>query len=235
MKRAIRTLIRKFGFDIIKFKQDQMGIYPFYDMAKFVDSNNPVLFDIGANIGQTVKDFKEVFDSCSIQAFEPSAESFEILKQNTSSYKNLNLWNLGVGSSIGELILNEYVHSNTNSFLDIHENDNSNLKKKTKVEITTVDFFCEKNNIEKIDVLKIDTEGFELEVFKGCEKMFSNSKIGLLFFEVRFVEGHHDMPSFTELWNWALDKDFELVSIYPIVHRKKMGIYTNVLFKHKSY
>jgi hypothetical protein len=61
MKIIIRKLARQFGFDIIKFKEDQMGIYPFYDMAKFVKSTNPMFFDVGANVGQTVKDFKEVF------------------------------------------------------------------------------------------------------------------------------------------------------------------------------
>jgi len=57
----------------------------------------------------------------------------------------------------------------------------------------------------------------------------------MLFFEANFVVGHKDMPSFTELWDFAIENEFELVSIYPLVHRKNMGAYTNILFKHKSY
>lgn len=235
MRRTIRTIARKFGYDIIKFKKDQMGFYPFYDMAKFVKSDQPILFDIGANVGQTVKDFKEVFKNSTIHAFEPSPETFDILKNNTSNFKNLHLWNLGVGAFNGELLLNEYVHSNTNSFLDTNKNDEKNLRKKTLVNTTTVDKFCSNHKIPKIDVLKIDTEGFELEVFKGAKVSLKNCKIGLLFFEVGFVNTHKGMPSFTELWDFALLYDFELVSIYPLVHRKKMGVYTNILFKHKSY
>lgn len=235
MKRTIRSLVRKLGFDIIKFKKNEMGIYPFHDMAKFVKTDNPMLFDIGANVGQTIKDFKEVFEKSTIHAFEPSPDTFEILKESTSNYKNVHFWNCGVGANSGELILNEYNLSNTNSFLNIHHTNNKNLKKQTPVQITSVDEFSEVNSIEKIDVLKIDTEGFELEVFKGAENLFQDGEIGLLFFEVRFVTNHSDMPTFSELWDFVLKKDFELVSIYPIVHRKNMGVYTNVLFKHKNY
>nr|WP_321223021.1 FkbM family methyltransferase [uncultured Psychroserpens sp.] len=235
MKRAIRKISRKFGFDIIKFKENEMGVYPFYDMAKFVNSTNPLFLDVGANVGQTVKDFKEVFKDCTIHAFEPSPDTFKILKNNTSNIKDLHLWNLGVGASNGELLLNEYKHSNTNSFLDIHDDDPSSFIKKTSVKTTTIDSFSKTNGIKKIDVLKIDTEGFELEVFKGSKKSFAEEKVGLLFFEARFVNGHKDMPKFTELWDYVIKKDFELVSIYPLVHRKKMGIYTNILFKHKNY
>lgn len=166
MRRTVRKIARNFGFDIIKFKKDQMGIYPFYDMAKFVKTDNPMLFDIGANVGQTVKDFKEVFKHSTIHAFEPSPDTFEILKNKLSDFKNIHLWNYGVGASSSDLLLNEYVHSNTNSFLDIHNNEPSNLKRRTLVKTTTIDQFSDENGIQKIDVLKIDTEGFELEVFK---------------------------------------------------------------------
>jgi len=235
MKRTIRKLVRKFGFDIIKFKKNQMGLYPFYDMAKFVKTDNPMLFDIGANVGQTVKDFKEVFNSATIHAFEPSPETFEILKQQTSNFKNIHLWNFGVAASIGELLFNEYKLSNTSSFLNIHNGDDKNLKKQTLVKTTTVDKFCDYNGIQKIDVLKIDTEGFELKVFKGAANSFSACNIGLLFFEVRFSNSHSGMPTFSELWDFVLKNDFELVSIYPLVHRKNMGAYTNILSKHKDY
>ncbi|MEZ4802516.1 MAG: FkbM family methyltransferase [Gelidibacter sp.] len=235
MKRAIRKFVRRFGFDIIKFKKDQMGIYPFYDMAKFITKDKPMLFDVGANLGQTIKDFKEVFHFATIHAFEPSPETFEILSNTISSSKDLYLWNLGVGASNGELILNEYIHSNTNSFLQAKNINPTSLKRKTLVKMTTIDQFLKVNQIDKIDVLKIDTEGFELEVFKGAINSFLNGKIGLLFFEVSFINSHHDMPSFTELWDFVSKNGFELVSIYPLVHKKKMGVYTNILFKHKSY
>ena len=232
MKRIVRKLARKIGYDIIKFEKDKMGIHPFYDMAKFIKIDNPMLFDVGANVGQTIKDFNEVFKNGTIHAFEPTPSTIDILKNNTSSIKNVHIWNHGMGAQSGELLINEYAHSNTNSFLDIHH---AKSKKKTLVKVKTVDQFCMENKIDKIDVLKIDTEGFELEVFKGSSNLFSNNKIGMLFFEVGFRDSHNNMPTFTELFNYALNQDFELISIYPIIHRNKKAGYTNLLFKHKTY
>jgi|GEM_PF-5724457 len=57
----------------------------------------------------------------------------------------------------------------------------------------------------------------------------------MLLVEIHFVPRHPDIPRFTRLLDFALDHDFELVSIYPVVHRRKMGAYTDVLFKHKKY
>ena len=235
MKREIRKFVRKFGFDIVKFQKDKMGIYPFYDMAKFVKSNNPIFLDIGANTGQTVKDMKEVFKDATIHAFEPSPSTFEILKKNTSSFKNIQYWNCGIGSSNKVLIFNEYALSNMSSFFELQNVNPSDLKNQIKVKVTSVDQFIVDNQIQMIDVLKIDTEGFELEVFKGSINTFKQVKIGMIFFEASFSLGNENMPSFTDLYDFVIENDFELVSIYPVIHRNNMGAYTNILFKHKSY
>lgn len=234
MKRKIRAILRKYGFDIIKFKKNQMGLYPFYDMAKFVKTDKPILFDVGANVGQTIKDFKEVFNNSTVHAFEPSPDTFNILKTNTTHFKDVVYWNYGVGSTSGDLLLNEYNHSNTNSFLDIHNYENKNLKSTSQVKVITIDQFIRDNDIKKIDVLKIDTEGFELEVFKGAETSLKSGKIDLLFFEVNFIETHKDSPKMSQLWDFITEIGFKLVSIYPVVHKKNMAVYTNVLFKYKN-
>ena len=133
MKREIRNLVRKFGFDIVKFKKDEMGNYPFYDMAKFVKSKRPIVFDVGANVGFTIKDIKEVFEDATIYAFEPSPNTFEILKQNTSSFNNIHYFNCGVGSSNGELEFNEYELANMSSFFELQNVNPNSLKNKINV------------------------------------------------------------------------------------------------------
>jgi FkbM family methyltransferase len=60
----------------------------------------------------------------------------------------------------------------------------SNLNKVEEVDTVTLDVFCEENHIEYIDLLKVDVEGFELEVFQGCSKMLSKKKVGLICFEI---------------------------------------------------
>ena len=89
--------------------------------------------------------------------------------------------------------------------------------------------------MQKIDVLKIDTQDFELEVLKGAEISMRENRIGLLYFEVTFIKMYEDLPSFGELYNLAINNEFELVTIYPIKYKDKMAGWTDLLFKHKNY
>jgi hypothetical protein len=52
------------------------------------------------------------------------------------------------------------------------------------VKVLTLDSFCEQRSIEKIDLLKVDVEGFEIEVFKGAKRMLENKNIQIIAFEI---------------------------------------------------
>ncbi len=236
MKNIIRRFARKIGFDIIRTNAvSKMGVNPYLDMAKFVDSKEPILFDVGANQGQTIFKYLEVFSNSNIYSFEPSPKAFEILRDNTRNIENVSIWNYGVGSKTDSLLLNENEYSVMSSFLELGDQGWGEIKKKTIVDLIALDDFLDQHNISKVDVLKLDTQGFELEIFKGLKKSMSEGKIGLLFFEVTFINMYVGLPSFTELYEFCIDNGFELVSIYPIHYRQSIAGWTDVLFKHKSY
>ena len=234
--RLVKKIVRKIGFDIIRFHPaSTMGVNPYYDMTKFVNSKNPVLFDVGANQGQTVNKYIEVFSNSNIHSFEPSPKTFEILKKNTSNMENVSIWNYGVGSKTDLLLLNENKSSVMSSFLELGEQGWGEIKKKTMVDIITIDNFLDQHKISKVDVLKLDVQGFEVEIFKGAKKSMTEGKIGLLYFEITFIKMYVGLPSFTELYEFCISCGFELVSIYPMHYRQSMAGWTDILFKHKSY
>lgn len=233
--KSIRKIARKIGYDIIPFQPEKLGIDPYLDMTKFVEKDHPVLFDVGANYGQTIDDFREVFPEGSIHAFEPSPAVFGPLKNKASRMKDVFVWNVGVGASKGALSLNENTHQNMSSFLEMGRDGWGNINHKTSVPVTTIDEFCKEQKIASIDVLKIDTQGFELEVFKGAINSMRENKIGLLYFEVTFIDMYKGLPRFGELFEFAANNGFELVAVYPIKFRNKMAGWTDVLFKHRNY
>ncbi|MEP6260728.1 MAG: FkbM family methyltransferase [Gillisia sp.] len=192
-------------------------------------------FDIGANYGQTIDEIIGIFNNYEIHSFEPSPSVFEFLRNKRSKVKNLNIWNYEVGSSTKSLILNENTNQNMSSFLEIGKDGWGSIEHKTPVPVITIDEFCEKQKITKIDVLKIDTQGFEFEVLKGTQKSMKENRIGLLYFEVTFIDMYKDLPLFGELYNFAVNNGFELVAIYPIIYKKNLAGWTDVLFKHKNY
>lgn len=233
--KIIRKLARKLGYDIIPLSTEIVGRDPYLDMKKFIKNTNPTLFDVGANYGQTIDDFTEVFENYEIHSFEPSRVVFEFLRNKNSNNKNINIWNYGIGSSTKRLLLNENTHQSMSSFLELGKDGWGSLEYKTSVAVTTIDRFREEQNIEKIDVLKIDTQGFELEVFKGAKKSMQENRIGLLYFEVTFIDMYKDLPTFGELYDFVVNNGFELIAIYPVKYKNKMAGWTDLLFKHKNY
>jgi FkbM family methyltransferase len=145
------------------------GIYYF-------KSNNPSPFiiDIGSHIGISILYFKDLYPNSRILAFEPNPISFEFLKENVNgnALTNVTLVNEAISSNSGERIL--YIDNTGNqwnsnsSFLKNSWSGKENTKGIT-VKSTRLDRYIQ--DIDSIDMLKIDTEGSELEILNSHKKI----------------------------------------------------------------
>jgi len=157
------------------------------DAAPFMHSLDPKLenldvgIDVGANIGITTvwlaRKCKEVY------AFEPEDMNInrmeETLRYNCVS--NVKLIKSAVTNRIGEgqlKILEGYGHHS------LGEVTTSRKVGEKTVSLTTLDKFCETEDIKRIDVLKIDVEGFEEEVLEGAKNLLQKGAINLIIFEL---------------------------------------------------
>jgi len=103
------------------------------------------------------------------------------------------------------------------------------------VEVKTIDQFCQDENIERIDLLKSDTQGFDLEVFKGADRTIRENKIGLIYLEIIFSDMYKNIPSLSHIYDFLISRDFHLVSFYEIHYQKQLAGWTDALFVQKSY
>lgn len=235
MKQQIRNIVRKFGIDIIPFSAGQIGKNPLDDMLKFLHNDQPVIFDIGANIGQSITRFRSRFPRCMVHSFEPSPTTFETLSRNCSGLQNVHLWNFALGSTLGQMPFLENSNSDMSSFLPLSKLGWGSVTKETLVEVKTIDQFCEKEKIEQIDILKSDTQGFDLEVFKGAENTIRSNKIGLIYFEIIFSEMYENLPSFSQTFDFLTNRGFRLISFYEFHYQNQLASWTDALFVHESY
>lgn len=235
MKRQVRRIINQFGYDIVRLNPSQIGKDPLIDMGRFLHNDHPVVFDVGANVGQSIRIFRDRFPRSAIYSFEPSPTTFKTLKQQTSRLENVHLWNCALGSSSGQNVLLENSESVMSSFLPLSEFGWGSIMKETWVEVTTIDQFCRNQDIEQIDILKSDTQGFDLEVFKGAERTIVANKIGLIYFEMIFSDQYKNLPSISEIYDFLTSRDFLLVSFYQFNYQKQLASWTDALFVHKSY
>ena len=140
--------------------------------------------DIGANVGKYTKLLLAETNS-EVIAFEPLPKAFEELKEIEKNFSSrLNVYNFGIGNKNSNLELNYSTEkSELASFienLDKLSFIDSKNNKKIIVEVMTLDSFFKKYEQtykeKEIDLLKIDTEGFELEVLNGASETLINKK-----------------------------------------------------------
>lgn len=142
-----------------------------------------VLFDVGANIGKYALTLLKTFpESSNIYGFEPSKKTFEELKRNLGVH-DVKLFNIGFGEKKEHINLYSIGENTTLASAYQRESNENETVHVEQIEISTIDAFCKNHNIDKIDFLKVDVEGYEINVFKGASEMFKNNKINTIQFE----------------------------------------------------
>jgi FkbM family methyltransferase len=236
IKKSIHQVLKKSGYDIHKVKPFKIGDNPHKDMEFFLrKTESPNIFDVGANIGQSVELFKSLFPNSSIHSFEPSPSTFKILQNNVLFEKDIITNNIGLGAKQGNLLFKENSHSDMSSFLKLNKDGWGEVNKETLIPIDTIDKYCAKNNINKIDILKSDTQGYDFEVFKGAQKMMNENRIKIIYFEFIFSSMYVDLPSFDEVYKYLTNNNFLLVNFYKSHMRKNLVSWNDLMFINKEF
>lgn len=138
--------------------------------------DNPVLLDIGACTGAYALLDKLV--NVSVHSFEPVTRTFKVLKNNIKLNKSTaKAYNFGVSNYDGKGILKTVPHDGAVA-LSLIDGKPSFTRPDTvdsEIKVVTLDAWCEQNNIIP-NFIKIDTEGGELRVLQGAEKIINKYK-----------------------------------------------------------
>ena len=236
MKKFIQKIFNFLGYKVMKFKS--IDIKDFDSLNKFlITKENPVILDVGANKGQSIKRYKQLFLNPLIHSFEPNIDEINILKKLYYNDKNLFLNNLAVGKKKQNLENNIKATSGHSSFKNLIPNttwikkrsksinidDTKYTIKKVNTQIITLDDYASENNITNIDILKIDTQGFEDQVLMGAQKLLKENRIDLIELELIFSEIYenplqiYDVEKNLIPYNYklfAIDKGGNLISNY---------------------
>ncbi len=172
-----------YGVDI-KSGGEEMVISHFFDQ---LDKNiTPIIFDVGANIGDYSKAIHSIFgERLQLYCFEPSRETFAILKENVKNHNNIKPYNVGFGQENKQMVLySDKKGSGLASLYDRKlEYHGVTMGQQENVIIRRLDDFCRENNIKHIHFLKMDVEGNELNVLKGAEGMITSKSVDYIQFE----------------------------------------------------
>ena len=184
----VRTTFNRFGLDLNRYPVD-----PYLDAARHLAyPDTPIVFDVGANVGQTVSKIQKLFPRAQIHAFEPSHTTFSKLSELKSLSTNVHLNNCGVGAEAGELEFNETSRSVMSSFLEPGDIQDAVVARK-KVPIISIDEYCLNRGVKKIDTLKIDTQSFEYQVLLGANRMLTEKSISIIIAELIVADTYKEL------------------------------------------
>ena len=159
-----------------------------------------IILDIGAHHGESIELFLNNLNVKKIISFEASPYNFKFLNYNyrklVEKFPNteIKIENLATGNENKIFSINQFEESSSSTMKNIDQNSsyfkkkffflkkkNQNLIHKLDIKMIKLENYISKNNIDKIDFIKIDTEGYENETILGLGDKIKNVK--LIFFE----------------------------------------------------
>ena len=237
MKSRFKEFISsKFGYTIIKKEFQPVGIDLQTDLIRYAPRQSfKTIMDVGANYGLESINFSKFFNNSNIYAFEPIQSTYETLEKNTSDYNRIATFNFALGEKIDEIevyLHDDHQSNSLNSEVNIPRQDDGSLSEMVKVH--TLDGFCDANKIDNIDLLKTDTEGLDIQVLKGGQKLLDKKKISFVFTEVGgFFEADKRHTNFFKIFDYLVrEKKYHFIGLYDqIVWRdRKLINFANALF-----
>ncbi len=146
-------------------------------LPNFPSKNDSIIIDLGANEGFYTLKIKEILPRSKIIAVEPNPTAFKILRKNieANKLKNIEILKRAVTSKTGKIVYEIVKGRTTVSATKVYEKYRKKYElKRIFVDSIILEKLCKDFGINKIDLLKIDVEGSELDILKSSKNILSN-------------------------------------------------------------
>ena len=161
-------------------------------LVENADRGRPLtVLDVGANIGEWAGGLIGQVDRCGgppleLHLFEPSVDAAAELRERFGGGEalrrvDLKVHELAVADEPGTAELARTAPTAGTNSLKVDPSDE--IEDMRTVEVTTLDAFCEREGIDRVDFVKIDTEGNDLNVLRGASELLGREAIDLMQFE----------------------------------------------------
>jgi len=238
--KLINKIILKTKIEIRFYLEQKYGILkpkdpiniPKYLLKKYLPSN-PVIIDCGAHIGSDSIELARIFPNSTIYAFEAVPAIFKNLENNTKKYKNIECYQLALSNvkGVSFMYLSSGLSDASSSLLKptghIKNHNEVFFNEIIDVNTVTLDEWAQSSNVNHIDFLWLDMQGFELQMLKASPDLLKTVKA--IHSEVSLQDSYENESLYEEYKLWLEENGFK-VAIEAIPLHADMG---NVLFIKK--
>lgn len=199
---------------IDRIKQDADSVLPYF---KRYLPENPIILEAGGFDGEDTVKMAHVWPKSTIYVFEPVPELFNKMCTNIKGFNNIAAYNFALSDSIGfatfnisELQNNPNVASGSGSLLKPKEtltwDPHIHFNRTVDVQTITIDEWAHQHNVNHVDFLWLDMQGYELPALQHGTKLLETVK--LIYIEVEFVEAYEGQYLYEDVKIWLEEKGF---------------------------
>ena len=204
------------------------------EMARAAGVN--VIYDVGANIGTWTLLARAIIPGATIEAFEPLPAHHSKFMQNCDQLSGISLHRVALGSKNATLPLRVTDFSDASSFLPVTKEgqERFGLKEVAQVSVTSwrLENYCTEKKLPLPDLIKLDVQGFELEVLSGAIPILASVKA--LIVELSFVQLYQDQCMFLDVCNAMEKYGFRLHALGSITPVGEPLVQADALFMKRE-
>lgn len=198
------------GLGILNYENDSVSGEKRFLRQLLPIGKPATVLDVGANIGNYSCQILEINPAATVYAFEPHPKTFSRLCDRIKT-ENFHPINAAVGSEAGSTFLYDYAQEDGSSHASLYKDVIENIHKAKSVEHTvqviSLQNFVQERGIAGIDLLKVDTEGNELNVLKGLGELARQGRISAIHFEFNEMNVS-SRTFFRDFWTLLPNYDF---------------------------
>lgn len=189
--------------------------------------------DVGANKGQFATFSRATWPSCRIISFEPLDEPADIFDAIFSADPKVSLHRAGVAAAEADLEINVTAHEDSSSFFEVSEIQQKafgsvTVDKKT-VHCGPLSHFIGAQDLGASALLKIDTQGYELEVLRGSVDLLPS--FHAIYCELSYVELYRGQPKASEVICFLREHGFNLTGVFNQAESEGVALQADMLFE----
>lgn len=179
---AVRLIIR-YGrmFDVVVRNYSLIGETNGERWLTSLLDEEPLVLDVGFHDGASTRESLRARPRARVIAFDPSRFARQTYDEHFAQDRRVTFENIGLSDIPGELEFHDYQNM-CNSFAARKE-ARSTAESKYSVPVTTLDEYCGRSGIDRINFLKIDAEGFDLQVLEGAQGLLRGQSVDIFVFE----------------------------------------------------
>lgn len=218
----IGLAVQDFNYDheLYKFKNDKCGIeYLDFSLTPApkdetlleemisATSSGDVVYDIGANVGHYTLPLAA--KGCVVYSFEPHPKTYKKLRKNirANNFDNVVHFNDGLSDTSGELTFYQSSRPARSSFNKFNARAGAEILSELSINVSTIDELVANDDVRPPSHVKVDVEGFGLEVLKGGKKTIDAHK-PVIYFEPHQIEEDNFRKS--ELYTFFEELGYEI-------------------------